>query len=167
MHRPIRDRLEHLLSGEQLAAGPASEHLESCKQCASELSAMKSHAELLRELRTPAELEPAPGFYARVAQCIEGHLGDRAGESVWGAFLDSGFGKRLAYASLTIAIALSTYCVTAELRDGHLGGPRIVAQEFSGGALVTGSATERRNAVLVDFAAYHPRNRPFPEGLPR
>jgi anti-sigma factor RsiW len=165
MHRSIRDRLEDLLSGERLTAEQpqVSQHLASCQECSSELSAMKGHSELLRELRAPAEVEPTAGFYARVVQRIE----ERARESAWGAFIDSAFGKRLAYASLTIAVGLGTYVITAELQDGHLGGPRIVAQQFSGGAVVTGDPTERRNAVLVDFAAYRPQSRPYQEGSPQ
>ncbi|MGH9582399.1 MAG: anti-sigma factor family protein [Bryobacteraceae bacterium] len=165
MHGSIRDRLEDLLSGERPVAGhkQATEHLASCERCASELALMKGQSALLRELRAPADMEAPPGFYARVMQRIE----ERAKDSIWGVFIDSAFGKRLAYASFAIALALGTYVVTAELRDGHLGGERIVAQQFSGGAVVTGNLTERRDAVLVDFASYQPDRQPYQQGSPQ
>lgn len=170
MHRSIRDRLEDLLSGKRPVAGQGQveKHLAECSSCVSELNSMKGQAALLRELRAPADIEPAPGFYARVLQRIE----ERTKNSAWGAFIESAFSKRLVFASLAIAVALGSYVVAAELSDGHLGGIRIVAEQFSGGALVAGDRTERRDAVLVDFAAYQPgsqpyRAQPYQEGSPR
>lgn len=162
MHGSVRNRLEDLLSAERPAAGnnQATEHLASCQECASELASMSSQAALLRTLRASTSVEPAPGFYARVLQRIE----DRAKYSVWGAFIESAFCKRLAFASLALAIGLGSYVVAAELQDGHLGGERIVAQQFSGGAMVTGDRTERRDAVLVDFADYQPGSQSYQAG---
>lgn len=163
MHKSIRDRLEDLLARERPGAvgEQALEHLDSCQACAAELVSMKKQASFLRNLRSPADVEPAPGFYARVIQRIE----ERAKDSIWSVFIDSSFGKRLAYASLGIAIALGTYVVTSELRDGHLGGERIVAQDFARGATVTGDLNERRDAVLLNFASYQPaRQTSGPQG---
>lgn len=159
MHGSVRNRLEDLLSEERPAAGnsQATEHLASCRQCASELASMSNQAALLRTLRSPVGVEAAPGFYARVLQRIE----ERAKDSAWGAFIESAFCRRLAFASLALAIGLGTYVVTAELQDGHFGGERIVAQQFSGGAMVTGDRTERRDAVLVDFADYQPGSQSY------
>jgi anti-sigma factor RsiW len=158
MHGSIRDRLEDLLSREQPGAKDreAQTHLAWCARCAAELAAMKKQAALLRTLRAPAEVEPAPGFYARVMQRIE----ERARESIWSVLIDSHFGKRLAYASLSIAILLGTYLFTSELRDGHWFGERIIAQ-FNGAAMVTGNPDERRDAVLLNFAAYQPGQQPY------
>jgi anti-sigma factor RsiW len=154
MHRSIRNRLEDLLWRERPAAGgPVAEHLASCEECTSELALMKDQALLLRKLRAPAGMEPAPGFYARVMQRIE----ERAKDSIWGAFIDSRFGKRLAYASLATAIALGSYVIGSELSDGHLGGPPVIAEQLGGNATVTGSLDERRDAVLVNFASYQPQ----------
>ena len=111
---------------------------------------MKAQSELLHSLRVPEEIEPAAGFYARVLQRIE----ERAKESIWAGFIYSPFGKRLAYASLTIAVMLGTYVITQETRDGHLGGQTVVAQDFHDDALVAGSQAQQRDAVLVNFASH-------------
>jgi hypothetical protein len=117
---------------------------------------MQAQAELLTSLRAPEEMEPAPGFYARVVQLIE----ERAKESMWGAFIYSPFAKRLIYASLTVAVMLGTYVVTQEASDGHLlARPAVVAQNVHYDAPVVGSEAEQRDAVLENFAVH--------EGLPR
>jgi hypothetical protein len=117
---------------------------------------MQVQAELLKSLRAPEELDPSPGFYARVVQRIE----ERAKDSIWAVFIYSPFSKRLMYASLTIAVMLGTYVVTQEARDGHLlGGQAVVAQNTHYDAPVTGSESEQRDAVLENFAAH--------QGFPR
>ncbi len=153
MHRSIRDRLEDLLAGKGTAGkdDQASAHLSSCLECSSELSLMKAQSELLATLRSPEEMEPAPGFYARVLQRIE----ECAKESMWGAFIYSPFAKKLMYASLTVAVMLGAYVVTQEARDGHLlGAQAVVAQSTHYDAPVTGSEAEQRDAVLVNFAVH-------------
>jgi predicted anti-sigma-YlaC factor YlaD len=152
MHGSIRDKLEDLLRGEQrkVQDQAAREHLSSCAECASEVESMRSQCELLRSLRTANQVAPAAGFYARVMQRIE----DSARDSVWSVFTDSPFGKRLAYASLTLAVLLGSYVVAQESRDGHLQGQRILAQEFFSSTPVVGSQAEQRDAVLTNFASH-------------
>jgi hypothetical protein len=112
---------------------------------------MKAQAEMLSSLRAPEELEPAPGFYARVLQRIE----ERAKDSMWGAFIYSPFAKRLLYASLTVAVMLGTYVVTEEARDGHLlGRQAVIAENVHYDPPVIGSETEQRDAVLKNFALH-------------
>jgi hypothetical protein len=114
---------------------------------------MQAQAKLLTSLRAPEELDPAPGFYARVVQLIE----ERAKESMWGAFIYSPFAKRLIYASLSVAVMLGTYVVTQEARDGHLrllNGQAVVAQNAHYDAPVIGSEAEQRDAVLENFAVH-------------
>ena len=152
MHRSIRDRVEDLLA----ARGAASKdrevnaHLSSCIDCSSEISLMQAQAELLSTLRAPEEMEPAPGFYARVVQRIE----ERAKESIWGAFIYSPFAKRLIYASVTVAVMLGTYVITEEARDGHLMGGQSVIAQVHDDAPVTGSEAQQRDAVLENFAVH-------------
>lgn len=153
MHRSIRDRLEDLLAARGVAAkdGRLNEHLSSCPECSSEFSYMQAQAKLLTSLRSPEELDPAPGFYARVVQLIE----ERAKESMWGAFIYSPFAKRLIYASLSIAVMLGTYVVTQEARDRNLlSGQAVVAQSAHYDAPVIGSEAEQRDAVLENFAVH-------------
>lgn len=112
---------------------------------------MQEQGKMLATLRVPEEMEPAPGFYARVIQRIE----ECAKESMWGAFIYSVFAKRLIYASLTIAVMLGTYVVTQEARDGHLlGSQAVVAQNVHYDAPVIGSETQQRDAVLENFAVH-------------
>ncbi len=157
MHGFIRDQLEDLLTADPRAARlPAKEseiqkveeHLESCPECSSEFSLIKAQSALLRSLRaTGEEVEPRAGFYARVMQRIE----ERTKDSIWSVFVDSPFGKRLAFTSLAIAALLGGYVVTLEARDGHLGGGNIVAQQHNGEAPCFGSQAQQRDAVLVNF----------------
>ena len=161
MHGFIRDQLEDMLTAEPSAArlprgnanydtNEAAKHLESCTECSSEFEAIKTHSALLQTLRAPEEeSEPAAGFYARVMQRIE----ECTKDSIWSVFIYSPFGKRLAYASLAIAALLSTYVVSLEARDGHLGGEDMVARQMNGNVPCFGSQAQQRDAVLVNFAS--------------
>lgn len=158
MHRSIRDRLEDLLATRGVAAKDqdVNAHLSSCIECSSELSFMQAQAGLVKALCVPEEMEPAPGFYARVVQRIE----ERAKDSMWGALICSPFTKRLVYSSLTVAVMLGTYVITQETRDGHLlGSQAVIAQNTHYDPPVVGDEAQQRNAVLENFAAH--------EGLPR
>jgi anti-sigma factor RsiW len=151
MHGSIRDKLEDLLSQKPAKKDPGVErHLSSCAECASELESMGKQSALLQSFRAADIVEPAPGFYARVMQRIE----DSARDSVWAVFIDSPFGKRLAYASFMLTVLLGSYVIAQESRDGHLGGPSTVAQEFYA-APVVGTPAQRRDAVLTNFSSYH------------
>ncbi len=150
MHGSIRSRLEDLLRGKRSAVEDQriAEHLSSCAECSGELELMKGQCSLLRSLQAPEEIEPSAGFYARVMQRIE----ERAKDSIWSVFIYSPFGKRLAYASLTIALLLGSYVVTQESLDGHLGGQSMVAQNLHDDAPVVGDQAQQRDAVLANFA---------------
>jgi anti-sigma factor RsiW len=154
MHGPIRDRLEELLAAEGSArnARGLQQHLSSCKECSSELEAMRAQAELLHAWRAPEEVEPAAGFYARVLQRIE----ERTRESIWAPFIYSPVAKRLTYASLAATLLLGSYLVSQETQDGHLGGEPIVAQQFhrSVSVPVAGSREQQREAVLINFLTH-------------
>jgi hypothetical protein len=113
---------------------------------------MKEHTALLRGLRAPEELEPAPGFYARVIQRIE----EGGVASIWSVFTEGPFGKWLVYASLAVALVLGTWVIGVEREDGHLGQEPLVAHEASD-IPVTGDQANQRDAVLVNFASYQQR----------
>lgn len=152
MHGSTRDRLEELLAARGTAkVGEAvSNHVSSCPECSSELEAMKIHSQMLQQLRAPEEIEPAPGFYARVLQRIE----QRAKHSIWFVFIYSPFGKRLVFASLLIAAALGSYVITEESREGHLQAASMIAQGIHEDALVEGNPAQQRDAVLANFAVH-------------
>jgi hypothetical protein len=75
---------------------------------------MRAQNELLHEWRTPvsiaSEVEPRPGFYARVLD----QIASQRPVSVWTLFTESLMGKRLVTASLAAALALGLFVVTSE-----------------------------------------------------
>ncbi len=154
MHGSIRDRLEDLLAGRKAvtAENEMLRHLSSCDSCDEQLAAMKAQSEMLQLLRAPEELEPAPGFYARVLQRIE----ERAKTSIWLAFISSTFGRRLMYASLSLTLVLGAYVVAEESRDGHLAGTAVIAQGTREDVPVVGSEAQQRDAVLANFEVHGP-----------
>jgi predicted anti-sigma-YlaC factor YlaD len=111
MHRLIRDHLEEVLTGEGLQPDhPAGKHLAACEECRSEVALMREHSQLIRQWQSAAELDPHPGFYARVMERIEA----QGPASIWNLFFDSVFGRRIAIASLALALLLSGYLVGTE-----------------------------------------------------
>jgi predicted anti-sigma-YlaC factor YlaD len=150
MHEPVRNQLEELLAKSGvIEQGKSGLHLQSCSECSSEFKIMQAQSEFLRSLRTPEELEPAAGFYARVLQTIE----SRAKRSIWAGFIYSPVRTRLAYMSLSLAVVLGAYVVAEETHESHLERQRVAMERASEDAPVFGSPTEQRNAVLVNFAA--------------
>ncbi len=145
MHWSVRDKLEALLTPERWPkeSQEIRDHLSSCESCLAELNSMKEQAAALRSLRAPENVEPAPGFYARVLQRIE----ERAKDSIWGVFLYSQFARRLVYASLTLTLVLGAYVISEEALDGHLGGRSVTARRIA----VVGDQAQQRDAVLANF----------------
>jgi predicted anti-sigma-YlaC factor YlaD len=107
MHPVMRDRLESALAGTPDEA--VQRHLAECPECGAEFEFMKEHAEALRLLQAPPDLEPRAGFYARVMERIEAE-----GASIWDLFFESVFGRRIAIASLALALLFGVYLISAE-----------------------------------------------------
>jgi hypothetical protein len=108
MHREIYDHLEDVLSG--APPDSAAKHLRQCGECRDKVVSMAGQAALIRLLKAPADVEPRPGFYARVLERIEAE----GPISIWNLFAESAFGKRIAVASLALALLLGIYLVSAE-----------------------------------------------------
>lgn len=149
----VQDSLDSSLQPEAQSSlhhdGP--DHLSSCLECSAEFQKMKTQTEMLRMLRAPEELEPTAGFYARVLQRIE----EQARESIWAAFIYSRVADRLAYGTLAVALALSSYVIAHERNDGHLGTHSVMAADnVPAGTPVFGDQSQQRNAVLANFEAY-------------
>src|SRR5215831_13327314 len=100
MHRQMRDKIDSVLAG--ALEPPLREHLEQCAECSQEAAGMREHAALLQSLRPQAEAEPRPGFYARVMERIEA----QRPISIWNLFFESAFGRRIAIASMALALLL-------------------------------------------------------------
>ena len=168
MHQPVKNNLEKYLgnagglgnarraSSRQVPAEMEA-HLASCHECSEELKQVERQAIELRSLRAPDDLEPRAGFYARVLQRIEDV---RAVTSVWSAFLEPVFAKRLIYASVTLVLLLGTYLVSTEPHDMSAGyqPPAVVAPTHEVAAVSddpdTSTSPQERDAVLVNLAAY-------------
>jgi predicted anti-sigma-YlaC factor YlaD len=142
MHRSIRDHLEEVLAGPRGGA-ELQEHLKSCQECGGEVEAMREQALLLRGLRTDAE--PRPGFYARVRERIDAE----GPASIWNVFIESAFGRRIAMASMALALLLGVYVVTAEQRDHSS-----VVTVSAGDQVWNAAGTPDRDAVLVNLVTY-------------
>ena len=115
MHRIIRDHLEEVLTGLGSAPEhPAGKHLTECEECREIVAAMREQAEVLRQWRVAdaeiAAVDPRPGFYARVLERIE----TQGAGSVFTLFFDSLFGRRIAMASLALALLLGVYVISSE-----------------------------------------------------
>jgi len=146
MHRSIRDNLEEVLAGTD-AGSPLPEHLKNCEECSGEVNAMREQARLLRTLRAespPENIEPRAGFYARVMERIEA----QRGVSIWSVFGESAFGRRLAVASMAVALLLGTYLVTAEQAEHRS------SRADDSGLVWNQSGAPDRAAVLVNLVTY-------------
>jgi anti-sigma-K factor RskA len=157
MHREIRDHIENVLAGSE------PKHLAGCEECRSQVQGMQEHTALLRELRAPENFvaEPRAGFYARVMERIEAPI------SIWNLFIESAFGRRIAVASMALAILLGVYVVTSErsAQDPLIAGqqaqqqPLVVVGEDGPARVITqmdqspaGQSSE--DAVLADLVTY-------------
>jgi hypothetical protein len=163
MHRLIRDHLEQVLAesaprmGGSLASehNPHETHLCSCEECRSEVAAMREQAALLRDLKAPdTDLEPRPGFYARVMQRIE----TEGAGSIWNIFFESPFGRRIAAASMALAVLLGLYLITSErFTEARLQGEpaaQSIAGEDQPGMVLTVQGAPDRDSVLVNLVTY-------------
>lgn len=111
MHESISKRLEEYLGRDgRQDFRDVEEHLQTCAECSETLTGMKEQAHLLRSLKADRSIEPGPGFYARVMQQIEA----APRPSFWSTFVDPVFGRRLAFASMALFVAMSAYMVTTE-----------------------------------------------------
>ena len=168
MHRLVRENLEEILTGTN-ADHPASRHVAQCEECREDIAAMGEHAALLQSWRAPAakddlnELEPRGGFYARVMERIE----KQGPASIWDMFFESMFGRRLAVASLALAVLLGMYLVSSESREPEIAlsetsavevlpvpvvQGQFVAMHDSAGVMLPGEPDE--DSVLVNLVTY-------------
>ena len=109
--KPLEDGLEGMIESGRLPDEntPVGAYLKSNPAAREEVAAMMDLSRLIRENFTLSaeereDLEPAPGFYARVLSRIEAQA---APPSIWDFFLEP-LGMRLVYASLALATLLFT-----------------------------------------------------------
>lgn len=159
MHRLVRDHLEDIVAG--VEAAPVSEHLRACEECRSDVTAMRAHSAALRELRAPDDAEPRPGFYARVMERIEA----QGPVSIWNLFIESAFGRRIAVASLALALLLGVYLISSEraadqpMVAGQQAHPAVVVGEDAPGRVIgqmdqSSMDKTSNDDVLVNLVTY-------------
>jgi hypothetical protein len=167
MHRRVRDEIESVLAEAPAVGGfrsdgsrnpearnPKAEsslrHVEECPECGAEIAAMREQAALFRALRTPGDVEPRAGFYARVMERIEA----QKPVSIWNLFFDSAFARHIAMASAALALLIGIYLFSADrLTDRTIvitGQPDWVLT----GGLPDPAASPDRDAVLLNLVTY-------------
>ena len=153
MHEPISNHIEEYLTRHDRTTLPAefTAHLMSCGECRDELAGMEGQSLMVRTLKPPAEAEPGPGFYARVLERIEA----QRPISIWNIFLQP-FGRRLAMASLTLALLMGVYMFTTEpgSNPSAQSAPQALIGEDQPGPVLGSNQEQDRGAVLVDLATY-------------
>lgn len=154
MHGLIRKRLEDYLRGGSDKKVPLEfeQHLRDCESCREEVSWMQDQSQVLRALSAPRDIEPAPGFYARVLNRIEAQQSG----SIWSVFLDPIFGRRLVATSLTLAVLLGGYVAFREVAypPSANDAEAIIAVEEHPPGL--GQDRQRdRDTILVTLATYN------------
>jgi predicted anti-sigma-YlaC factor YlaD len=112
MHGLIRERLEDYLRSTSGKKVPFEfeEHLRACEECREELSWMQEQSRMLRVLQSARQMDPAPGFYARLIERIEA----RQVPSIWSVFLQPAFGRRIMATSLALGCLLGGYLAFTE-----------------------------------------------------
>jgi anti-sigma factor RsiW len=156
MHRLVRDHIEDIVAGVESAS--VTEHLKACDECRSDVTAMRAQSAALRELRAPDDAEPRPGFYARVMERIEA----QGPASIWNLFIESAFGRRIAVASLALALLLGVYVISSEraadqpIVAGQQAQPAAVLGEDAPGRVITQMSGNQssNDDVLVNLVTY-------------
>lgn len=153
MHRSVEDHIEEFLEGR--LEGPARDafaaHAATCRQCYDLVSAMQVHSELLHTLRTPEELEPQSGFYARVMRRVE----NEGRPSFWNLLLDPVFGRNLVYASGALVILMSVFLLATEPVTHELASTPVQAMAAeSVEPVVSEDLQTGRDSLLVNLATF-------------
>ena len=148
MHRRMRDQVEQVLTG--TADASSRQHLAECSDCREDIAGMQEQAALLRGLRAyrerAAEVDPRAGFYARVMERIEA----QGAESIWSLFFDSPLGRRVAMASMALALCLSVYLVSSE----QLADRGAASDSSSSARAVMMTDSPDSDTVLVNLVTY-------------
>lgn len=157
MHHLIRDNLEDYLTGSKRNIPQEFHaHLKACEECASELRLLEMQSARLRALQYDEEIEPRAGFYARVMERIEA----QESSSIWPAFLDPRFARRLTVAAAALIVLLATYLVTTEPGMPQVAPAAAVVMTNPSASDVAAEPDssiqqQQRDALLVDLASYH------------
>ncbi len=156
MHRSIKARLEEYLGGTVDAAGrrEVESHLRECEACRREVEGMRSHSAMLRLLKFAGEIEPAPGFYARVLERIE----SQRVASIWELLIEPAFARRVAYASLMLILLFSALLITGGERSEstyyYYQSPEAILAAEPVSPYLGDDINRDRDVMLVNLATY-------------
>jgi len=151
MHESVTGSLEEYLRDP--ASAPETEaHLRTCESCRKEVDAMRAQSRLFRSVKPPDEVEPFPGFYARVMNRIE----TQARPSIWSLFGESLFAKRLVYASAACLVLFGTFLISDARRDDAMlaSAPETILAGEHMPEPVTMDPQKDREVILVKLATY-------------
>ena len=113
---------------------------------------MRAQGALLRDLAPPADLDPHPGFYARVWDRIEA----QRPVPIWSLFANSLPGRWLATAALGLVLISGTYLVSSERSELPLAGVGLAPEGFDAPVLAA-AAGANRGAVFMNLVTYQNR----------
>lgn len=154
MHYPIKEHLEDYLADPARQDLPPEfhAHIGTCRQCRDEVQRMHAQARLLHGLRYSKELEPVAGFYARVMERIEA----RRGSSIWYAFMEPAFARRVVFASMSLLVLLMAYMIRTEPASSlPPSSPEVVMAVAPPAQQRVGvNPQQDREAVLLTLATY-------------
>jgi anti-sigma factor RsiW len=153
MHRSVEDHIEEFLEGR--LEGPAREafvaHVADCRQCHDLATEMRAHSEMMHAFRAPAELEPPPGFYARVMRRVEAE----GRPSFWNLLLDPVFGRNLVYASAAMVILMGVFLLATEPVNHELASTPVQAMAAEPATVLDGENPQTgRDSLLVTLATF-------------
>ncbi len=155
MHNIVREHLESYLEGR--CTGSQMEmlqnHLAGCSECRDLLEQIVETSHLFQVLKPQSsDLEPAPGFYARVMEKIE----TRQRSSFWSFLVDPVFGKRLVLASLALVLILGSFMAATlpEQVETASAPEAILAAPPAANAAPAENPDRDRDVILVELATY-------------
>jgi len=132
MHAVVMESLEEYLSG---ALSPAvarriETHLSVCEACRKDVAGMREVGLLFGSLRCAEEVDPPPGFYARVMARAGAQKAALSFSNIFA--LDFAFGRRLAFGSLVTLAVLGSFLIVRESRSPVGPSPEtVMAEEYS------------------------------------
>jgi hypothetical protein len=158
MDRHIKENLEEYMRGAMEPAAQAE--FEKRLQAGGDedvrlIAEFRQHAQLIRETyRAADEARPAPGFYGRVMDRIQA----QRPQSIWSAFLEPQFFRRLALASATLLVLLGLTIFNTGPEEATLASmpaPAMDAMtEQEPGPVLGENQEQDRDAILVNLATY-------------
>ena len=146
MHAVVLESLEEYLSGvlEPAERRRVEAHLDGCASCRADVDGMADLSGLF-EAFASRPYQPAPGFYARVAQRIQANS---AAPAFGGLFaFDLVMARRLAFSCMLTLAVLGTFLVSRELAyRGSFTPDSVLAQDT---AAASDTALAQDNMLLT------------------